>query len=671
MSAILVKKSGVWSRFRATATDVLGRVAATAQLQGAGRLRALKPTVETGRDQYRPDIDGLRAIAVLAVLGYHLQVSWFRGGFVGVDIFFVISGYLIGKVVIGECRAARFSLKTFYARRVRRIIPAYLAMAFAVIIVSFSWLLPYEYVRVAWSSLFSALSASNIYFVQHTNYFDAPATAQPLLHTWSLAVEEQFYLLFPLSVLVICTYVPRHLTLAIGIACGISFCWGSYETLAAANHAFYLAPGRAWELLAGTLIVSSPSSFNMSVLVRNLIAALGLAMIAAAILSYSYETPFPGVAALLPCAGAALIIFAGQYGGSAVSWILSLKPVVFVGLISYSLYLWHWPLIYLYRFDSLVLPTPRKPLIAAISFAVAVLSWKFIEQPFRTKFRGIPNWRMISCGASGLAMLAVAASVVIATGGFPNRFSPAARAYGAYLDYGQAHFRPGKCFLEPPSRLADFDQSACLRLSTSQPNYLIVGDSHAAQLYYGLEQRLTSVNLLQATVAGCKPRLEPNSHIDGLCISLMHFIFSDFLAKHHVDRLLIAGRWGEGDLAQLAQVLAWARNRSIPVTVFGPMTEYDYALPRILAESAEQHQPGLAVAHQVRRDTSLESELQKIALGNHADYVSLYDLLCGPSHVCPVLAQDGSPLQFDTNHLTRQGSLLVAQKLIQARQIGS
>jgi peptidoglycan/LPS O-acetylase OafA/YrhL len=613
---------------------------------------------------YRRDIDGLRAVAVLAVLGYHLQISWFSGGFVGVDVFFVISGYLIGALIVKEVKLGTFSLLSFYARRVRRIAPAFGVMVLSIMAISYVLLLPAEYVRVAWSALFAALSISNVYFSEHTGYFDVPASAQTLLHTWSLGVEEQFYLFFPLLVLLIIRYAPRLLNTGIGLLWVCSFGLSAAGALENPIAAFYLAPARAWEMLLGVLLVIWPIPAGLSTATRNLISALGLAMIGYSILEYSPDTPFPGTAALVPCAGAALIIAAGHAGHSVVGRMLSLRPVVFVGLISYSLYLWHWPVIFFQRGDAEVLTNESRLLIVLFSFVLAILSWQFVEKPFRRGFKSAPDRQVVVRGLLGLGATALTAIFIITWDGFPARFSPIARAYAAYLDKGQSHFREGSCFIVGSFTFNNFDREKCLRRDRGKQSYLLVGDSHAAQLWYGLSTLLHGVNILQATTAGCRPEVAQAKPRVMSCSLMMDYVFKDYLVSNRVDRLLVGARWLQRDLPGLAEMLSWAKSRAIPVTLFGPMVEYDQALPRILAVTAESNDPRAVGNHQIKSNMALDKEISAVASKYGATYVSYYKLLCVEDR-CLTTTPDGSPLQFDTDHLTEQGSLLVARKLIE------
>jgi peptidoglycan/LPS O-acetylase OafA/YrhL len=635
-----------------------------------GNLASFPPRANRQNLGYRSDIDGLRAVAVLAVLGYHLEISWFSGGFVGVDVFFVISGYLIGSLILQDVKHGIFSLLGFYARRVRRIAPAFAVMVMLIMGLAYFVLLPAEYLRLAWSALSAALSISNIYFASHTGYFDAPSANQVLLHTWSLGVEEQFYLVFPLLVLLITRYKPKLLGVCLGLLWIGSFGLSSVGAFENPQSTFFLSPARAWELLLGVLLAIYPLTMVSHYAARNLMALLGLAMIGFSIIAYSVETPFPGATALVPCLGAALVIAAGQGEGDfLVGRMLSLPPVVFVGLISYSLYLWHWPVIFFERSDAEVLTNTSRVLIVLYSFALATLSWQFVEKPFRRGFKSMPDPQVVVRGLLGLGTVAAAATFIITTRGLPARFSPEARVYAAYLEQGETHFRQGSCFIVGPYKFSDFDRDKCLRREEGRQNYLLVGDSHAAQLWYGLSNLLDDVHILQATTAGCKPQF---THAKAgrvtSCSLMMDYVFKDYLATNRVDRLLVGGRWVQRDLPGLEEVLKWAQSRDIPVTLFGPMIEYDEALPRILAAAVQNSDAQAAENHQIKSNMALDSELTTMASKYGATYVSYYKLLC-KSGRCLTITPDGSPLEFDTDHLTQQGSLLVVRKLIETGQL--
>src|SRR5580704_1090978 len=342
-----------------------------------------KPTLT-----YRPDIDGLRAVAVLLVVAFHTGIGKFRGGFVGVDVFFVISGFLISSVILAEISAGHFSIAAFYERRIRRIFPALVVMMFVTSFLAAKYFLPSELTDYAKSLLAATFSVSNFYFWRQSGYFDAPAALKPLLHTWSLAVEEQFYIVFPLFLVLIRKLFPERLRTAVVLFALASFVVSAYGAFYAPVSTFYMLHTRAWELLLGTIISLNILPDIKSPLWRNVATIVGLGLIVAAGVFYTSTTPFPGIAALAPCVGSALIISTGRSGSSVVGRALSLKPVVFIGLISYSLYLWHWPIIVFQGVGTFLVSGVServvKLAIIVASLIAGTISWKFVEIPFRS-----------------------------------------------------------------------------------------------------------------------------------------------------------------------------------------------------------------------------------------------------------------------------------------------
>ena len=298
---------------------------------------------------YRADIDGLRAVAVLAVIGFHVGVLHMGGGgYIGVDVFFVISGYLISSIMFAEIANSTFSVTAFYERRIRRIFPALFALLIVLSGAAAWFLLPSELVAFSNSEIAAVFSCSNFYFWKHTGYFDH-ANWDLLLHTWSLAVEEQFYILFPIFLLIVRRFAPARLRTAVVLLFVASLVSSVLVVARSPNTAFYMPYTRAWELLLGTIISLRMFPQVRAPWMRNILSLLGMAMIFLACFKYRPSTPFPGLAALLPCVGCGLVIFAGEAGGSVVYSALAWPPVVFVGKISYSLYLWHWPVLTIYR----------------------------------------------------------------------------------------------------------------------------------------------------------------------------------------------------------------------------------------------------------------------------------------------------------------------------------
>src|SRR5271170_7070352 len=380
--------------------------------------------------KYRPDIDGLRAVAVLLVLAYHVGIYRLRGGFVGVDVFFVISGYLISSIILSDLDSSRFSIASFYERRVRRIFPALFVMLFGTAVLAYKFFLPSEFVDFGKSLLASTFSFSNLYFLHQSGYFDAPAAMKPLLHTWSLAVEEQFYVFLPLFLIGIRKFFPSKQRLIIICVALLSFSISAVGAFRNHDATFYLAHTRAWELLLGTLLTMDCFPAITGALWRNLAASWGAASIFLAGLLFNPATPFPGAAALLPCVGAALIIAAGKTGPTLVGRVLSFRPVVFIGMISYSLYLWHWPLIVFQGTDALLIsglsPKLTKLVIIFASFVLATLSWRFVEQPFRAHRFGISRGNVFGLASFAASLLLILGAGILVAKGFPSRYPEAA-----------------------------------------------------------------------------------------------------------------------------------------------------------------------------------------------------------------------------------------------------
>jgi peptidoglycan/LPS O-acetylase OafA/YrhL len=333
--------------------------------------------------QYRKEIDGLRAVAVLPVMFFHAGFERFGGGFLGVDIFFVISGYLITTIILKEKDVGTFSLVSFYERRIRRIFPALFFVLIACLPFAWLWLLPHELKNFGQSLMAVSLFISNLFFWQESDYFASDAEMIPLLHTWSLAVEEQYYVLFPLLIGVLWFIGKRKLTallLLIAIA-SLAFSEWAWRHYPDAN--FYLLPSRAWELLAGVLAAFYAHQYPLKG--KQSFSLIGLIMIIGSILLLNDKLPFPSLYTLIPVIGTVLIIlFATQT--TWVGKLLSTPILAGVGLISYSAYLWHQPIFVFARLQSMQeLPDWQFLILILLTLLLAFVSWIFVEQPFRNK----------------------------------------------------------------------------------------------------------------------------------------------------------------------------------------------------------------------------------------------------------------------------------------------
>jgi len=620
--------------------------------------------------QYRPDIDGLRAVAVLSVFAFHEGYLKTPGVFVGVDVFFVISGYLISSTVFAEISGSSFSVLGFYERRIRRIFPALFTMlavtsAFAAIL-----LLPSELVNYANSLSAAAVSASNFYFWQHSDNFDRPLD-NPLLHTWSLAVEEQFYILFPLFLILARRISARRLRAAVVVLGLLSLASSAWIVVQNPNAGFYAPYTRAWELLMGTTLSLGLFPRLHSPFVRNLVTITGMGLIIYSVLCYSAATPFPGVAALLPCLGSSMIIGAGEVGSSVVGCVLAWRPVVFIGLISYSFYLWHWPVIVFQEMGVIYGNDLRKGLSMLLSglitLILASISWRFIEQPFRKGRLRMSGKPLFTFAAAAILLSLVYSAFVVHSAGLPRRFPPEALQMAAYLDrkenYGVT--RKDTCFITPDSHFASFQIDTCLHQDPGKDNDLLLGDSHAAVIWKALSEALPDENVMQANTASCKPY--PRSGNSPDCKMMMQFIFERYLPEHPVHSLFLEARWTERDLPLIGETIDWAKEHKIHVILFGPTPEFDGPLPRLLTYSITWNMPRLTQGHRKLFVERLDSELQKLAMEKwRVPYVSLYQANC-PSGTCTVYAdvEHRIPLMFDSQHYTLRGSELVVGRVIE------
>ena len=636
--------------------------------------------------KYRPDIDGLRAVAILSVMAFHIWPWRVSGGYVGVDVFFVISGYLISSILFSEIASHRFSILAFYERRIRRIFPALFAMLMVVSAVIFFFLLPNELIDYAKSLIAATTSTSNFYFWQHSGYFEAPMS-KPLLHTWSLAVEEQFYLTFPVLLLLTRRFSPKFLRYVVVLLFFVSLAASIAVVRVDAKSAFYMPYSRAWELLLGTIISLRFFPRLPQAWFRNAVSLVGMGLIAYSALRYLPQTPFPGVAALAPCVGSALIIGAGESGKTLVGRALSWRPVVFIGLISYSLYLWHWPVIILNELGLSVnlnealagnqlamwLMRSSRLMEFMISIVLAIVSWRFVERPFR----GGPSKRielrpLFALSAAVVIALVAVSGVVISASGFPGRFPSRAVQVAAFrLPPDSLIGQLGECPITDKNQTIVFEDRHCLNVDPSKETYVLLGDSHAYSLWNGLKASLPNSNILLAAAWGCSTSIDRDSYrerlgeVSQICGDMMNFMFQKYLPGRTIRALLVSYRWKSKDLDGLASVVSWANAHGVRVILFGPVAEYDAPLPRLLAYSIAWNKPKLAQQHLAPYSAIMDARMRNLADNEwHVEYVSLFQATCGGDR-CLEYADDKNeiPLLKDQDHLSEEGSKFLVRRL--------
>ncbi|MBY0612831.1 MAG: acyltransferase [Beijerinckiaceae bacterium] len=618
---------------------------------------------------YRADIDGLRAIAVGAVVAFHAEINFIHGGYVGVDVFFVISGYLITSILLVDLQAfGSLRLADFYRRRLSRILPALFVVLVATACLSLRYFYPDEIIAFSQSLIGAALSAANVYFYATAGYFDEAAAAKPLLHTWSLGVEEQFYLVMPFVLATFWKFAPTRLPLALGLTSLASFALCLAMTPLDRSAAFYLLPFRAWELGLGAALAAAMPGRTTPLASPLLAAALCLAGITAillAVLAYDETTPFPGYAALLPCLGAAAIILAGATP-NPVSRALGCLPMRGIGLVSYSLYLWHWPLLVFQRQNAIVFGDSAhlsaKLGIVAIALLLAIVTYWLVERPMRRASRSVGFGLVAASAAAATACLIAAATATILSGGFASRYPEQALALKASVAVDFSHLRPGRCFIFEDAGSSTPLDPACLRAAEQKRNVLLIGDSHAAHLWSGLQDANPTLNVEQATGSGCAPVWRRSLVALPLCDAVVKAALDRALTEPPPDEIILAARWKMRDFEALGETLDRLASARRKVTVIGPIVEYAYPLPRLLADAVLRGDDEWVRRNRNRETEAIDAALGTFVGGHGARYLSLVDLLC-ERHACITLDRQGRPIQFDYGHLTRAGSALVAERL--------
>ncbi len=603
---------------------------------------------------YRPDIDGLRAVAVVPVVLFHAGIPAFGGGFVGVDVFFVISGFLITRIIAREIAAGTFSIVNFYERRIRRIIPALVVVLAFTALMALALMPPATLVEVGRSVVAAALSVSNILFWLNTDYFAAPVDEVPLLHTWSLGVEEQYYLVFPLVLLASFRFRDGRFVRAAVVAMAAGSLLASVAFVARFQEAvFYLAPFRFWELLIGSLLAIGPLRAPRSTQVREAAAWLGLALIGASVLLYTEETLFPGAAALPPCLGAALVIYAGLDAEPTLAGrLLSSKVPVAIGLISYSLYLWHWPLIVFSGYLPAFGEGWAKAAVVLLSFLAGALSWKYVEQPFRN--RPAVGRRPVFAGAgAAIGACLVFGAYVDWANGLPGRF-PAHLA----AEIPGKEFYNRQCLLEARDPPEAWKGADCFLSTAGSTNVLLWGDSFAAHYVPGLRAHAGDWNVLQYTASACAPMSGYDPKFRRECAAFNRQA-ARVIEEFDVDAVILAANWlltvsRAEDFAGLQRTVDDLTARGIDVVVIGQVPTYRGAPQKLYAGADVDAATGRYYAQ--ARGRVINEELEASARG--ALFVDPFEFADCRGESCPFLDPTGYRI-VDNGHLSKYGSELI------------
>jgi peptidoglycan/LPS O-acetylase OafA/YrhL len=652
------------------------------------------------RPNYRGDVDGLRAIAVLLVVAFHAFPRKVPGGFVGVDIFFVISGYLITSLIVRSLQAGDFSFTDFYVRRIKRIFPALIAVLAACLLIGWFVLFPGEFRDLGKHAAAGAAFIANFSLLNETGYFDITADHKPLLHLWSLGIEEQFYIVWPALIVLAWRWKNGPLLMAALICLG-SFAWNVILTPIDIAQAFFLPFTRFWELMIGSLIALAATHESFAAMTPAPLAAFyerhrdrlhelagwaGLALIVLAAALLKPTRAFPGWWALLPTLGAALIIVAGPQS-TFNRVVLSHRTMITVGLISYPLYLWHWPILSFARMIHFKEPTDLvRGLCVVLAFALAHLTYRYIERPIRF---GAATPRKPILATAALAAVGCLGFAVFAGSGVPWRFPKELQTIVADTRNDPAEdARQYRCLHREGPAVFEKDCDG-----TGQPGsrrVLLWGDSHAAHLGPGLDhvRRREGFQLAQFSSGGCPPivNFTGASARQAACADV-NALALKHIAEFKPDTVILAGRWeiynGKGLFGHvrpedIRDTIAKVKSLGVRnVVVMGQFPIWGAQVPQLRARNFRLAALGFspqAAADLERNKTFLtdtvypaDEMLRRAVDGTGAAFVSPLKSLCnGDGCLLVVPNSSGKPIYWDDNHLSRTGSIYFIEQNLPA-----
>lgn len=641
----------------------------------------------TGRSHspaYRPDIDGLRALAVIAVILFHGGIPGFSGGYVGVDVFFVISGYLITQLLeVLRGDSGPRALSTFYLRRIRRIVPALLATCLATAILGVALFTPDELVNLGKYLAATPVLLSNVAtWAERTGYFAPQIRDLPLSHLWSIAVEEQFYLLYPLLLIAVMRWelpyrrviLAALATLSLLLSVGASH----YRPESGAN--YFFVPTRAWELLLGAVLAIGGTPRIGSRLATQSLAVASLLAIAIVVRLYTGDTPYPGTAATVPClATAALLVTGSGPRPALINRLLSWPPLVFIGLISYSLYLWHQPLfvfVSAYRVAPLTPGATLAPFAATLLIAAA--SWRFIERPVRARAILRNTRTLLVCLGVGSAAILLAGLVLWNSDGFPNRFPPDARGLIVSMNGSPDLIR---CVEGVPLEQIRAGRVCNFGSGDGSRKVLLWGDSHAISLLPAVKAMANTHGMQAYLVAkyNCMPVFAPPSPTrlvpagDRYGCANFNAAVVEAIARIEPQLIILDAAWDPAeppphvpDIATgIQQTVSHVGDPSRSVCVVFAVPTMKYPVSHALLVAHRRHIPddflSLSRADALAQYRDMEDNVRAIAQGSGLRVADPKDALC-PADSCSYKADDRS-LYFDDHHLSVYGALYVARTL--------
>lgn len=607
--------------------------------------------MKESKTAFRYDINALRAIAVVGVLLFHYKIFLVKGGFAGVDVFFVISGFLMSQIIIIGIEKKNFSLLGFYEKRVKRIMPALLATVLVVSLIGFFIFFPDSFMFNEKASASSLLFFSNIVYWKNSGYFDPNAESNPLLHTWSLSVEWQFYLIYPIILLAICKAVKqrKYLLAIFAIATGLLFLFSALYSKKDHNASFYLLPTRAWEMLFGGMAFLCEGIIK-KVTVRKFIAIIGYLLIFVSFNVLNNQMRWPGKFTLIPVVST-FIILVSHYDFN----FLRNKLVQFIGKVSYSWYLWHWPLYVIVIYFGWEMNVLSIVILILTSLFLAFLSFKFIESG-RFKTYKILVFLGFLTLLTGLTAFNNFNYWV-----FKSRALQLASYKSNIESVTQKQFSRGNCFVPG---LEAFNKNFCVDIMPGKKNILLVGDSHAAQYSQTFREAFSryNIHICQATASLCLPIIRKNGAQD--CSNMMNYIYYDFIAKNSkkIDGIIICANWVSVTdnyypqlLRDINSTFDYLNKMHIKTVIIGQNKTYTIPYSIVLAK---EYQYGVKLNDRYLNPASLNiNNYLKRNLGNK--YIDVYQIQA------PSILKGNTPFIFDENHLSKPGADLVTNNIMQ------
>lgn len=626
--------------------------------------------------KYRPDIDGLRAVAILGVLLSHLDFKYFNGGYVGVDVFFVISGFLITRLIQSELNLSdRFSFSNFYTKRALRLLPALIFTITSTMVIGVLLLAPMYLYELAESVIFTVISLSNMYFWQNSGYFDPGASLRPLLHTWSLSVEEQFYLLWPLLLYSLYKLMKTFKVVLVLVVLGGVSLYFNKVFIDSATTIFFLTPFRIFEFILGALVVWLLDFKLKQKILYELLTFIGLVLVASPMIYFTEETVFPYLNALLPCVGTFLLIYSGK-NSKIAKYVLANPLMVKTGLISYSLYLVHWPLIVFYKYYRFIEPELiEKCGLGLMSFLLAFLVYKYIEQPFRKVDRKRVSNVQIGMISVFMGMFLVLTSFLIITNdGWSERFSiPKGKLlrqqlaktneeYTYYVDKNIAETKAKSTFIKPINHkvkkvlvIGDSQGKDFLNIFSYSEKFrkfdvAFIRTRNSCQSYYGFTFEKVKKNIKKSWRDRCK---------------VFHEKLNSSWAVKQADTIILTGSWNLFGAAAVEESVRNIKkvNPAVKVFIQGPKKQQfkgvafisRYYMLSPLERLKKIPPPSLMLLR-------VEEILRKTK--GIEDYISLYDILCDEGiKSCKVLSPEKGIIIYDNSHLTQHGAEFLYKKL--------